>query len=200
MRWGRPRRISTQVRVRVSSGRSQHRHLDLGRRWFIQLCGDIAVDPTDLSAMYGAVLTGGGVSFFKNQQDDWGADACWVSVSEVQRTFGAWIFARRTSVCGRTNLRGGGIFTVDKGTRCSGSGSLSLTYAPYDMATQPFEVDEPTTVPEPTTLMLISPGAWPGLFCGSASRRKLRVYPVFLGPAEGFWTGPTVGWPRAKKS
>lgn len=120
--------------------------------------GDIAVDPTDLSAMYGAVLTGGGVSLAKINK-----------TTGAQTLVGSFGLGSSTDIWGLgfsldgllyaagPTSGGGGIFTVDKGT---GAAALvhSLTYAPYDMATQPFEVDEPTTVPEPTTLMLISLG------------------------------------------
>lgn len=119
--------------------------------------GDIAVDPTDLTAMYGAVSDGGGVSLVKVDKNTGGQTL----IGSFNLGAGASIFGLGFSLDGILYATGptgsgGEIYTVSKTTGAA-TGVRGLSYQPYDMATQPFEVNE-STVPEPATLALVGLG------------------------------------------
>lgn len=114
--------------------------------------GDIAVDPTDLTAMYGAVSTGNGVALALVNKS--------TGSQSLVGLFGVTgdIFGLGFSLDGTLYAAGpgggsgaGSIYTIDKTTGAA-TQVRSLNYQPYDMATQPFERNE---VPEPATMALL---------------------------------------------
>lgn len=121
--------------------------------------GDIAVDPTDLNAMYGAVSDAGGVALARIDKT--------TGLQTLIGDFGVAgsIFGLGFSLDGTLYAAGpgggsaGSIYTVDKTTGAA-TNVRSLTYQPFDMATQPFVVDEPPIngVPEPTSIALLGMG------------------------------------------
>ncbi|WP_417543708.1 PEP-CTERM sorting domain-containing protein [Marinobacter sp.] len=131
--------------------------------------GDIAVDPTSLSSMYGAVSTSTGVSLVTVDKTT-GAQSLVGSFGVAGSIFGLGFSLDGLLYATGPTASGGGIYTIDKTT---GAASLARTvgYSPFDMATQPFEVDEPTTVPEPATLSLLGLG----LLCMGAARRRCKA-------------------------
>lgn len=117
--------------------------------------GDIAVDPTDLTAMYGAVSTGSGVSLVRinkltGAQTLIGSFGVTGSIFGLGFSLGGDLFA-----AGPTTGNAGDIFTINKTTGVA-TFARSLDYQPYDMATQPFERQEPPTVPEPGSVALVT--------------------------------------------
>ena len=117
--------------------------------------GDIAVDPTDLTAMYGAVSTSSGVSLARINKSN-GAQTLIGTFGVSGDIWGLGFSLDGTLFAAGPTGTGGGIFTVNTLT---GTASLAhtLSYAPYDMATQPFGHQEPQ-VPEPATLALVGLG------------------------------------------
>ena len=167
MRWGRPRRISLRIRFGCESlsGRSYfHRHLDLGRRWFIVMRGYCRRSDRPQRHVHSRLDRWWSV-VVKSTRRLGRRRLLDLSVSEVQRTFGGLDF-RSTDFCMRQDQpqEAAGFLPLTRAL-VQRLWFHSLTYAPYDMATQPFEVDEPTTVPEPTTLYAYQFGGlgYPGL-------------------------------------
>lgn len=120
--------------------------------------GDIAVDPTNLSAMFGAVFTNNGVELASIDK----ATGAQTLIGSFGLGPSASIYGLGFSLDGTLYAGGpgdssiGALFTVDKTT---GAATLvkSLSYQPYDMATQPFDRPEPP-VPEPASLVLLVAG------------------------------------------
>ncbi len=116
--------------------------------------GDIAVDPTNLNAMYGAVTTGLGVTLALIDKS--------TGAQSVVGGFGVAgdIYGLGFSLDGTLYAAGpgggstGSIYTINK-TTGTATKVRSLTYQPNDMATQPFERDEPNPIPEPATVALL---------------------------------------------
>ena len=114
--------------------------------------GDIAVDPTDVSRMFGAVTTGTGAQLalidkLTGGQTLVGAFGIAGDIWGLGFALDGTLYA-----AGPTGVGTGAIFTVNKTT---GTATLAhaLTYEPYDMATQPFERQE-NRIPEPGSLAL----------------------------------------------
>lgn len=118
--------------------------------------GDIAVDPTDLTAMYGAVSTGSGVSLVRINKAT-GAQTLIGSFGVTGSIFGlGFSLDGQLFAAGPTTGNAGDIFTIDKSTGAA-TFARSLDYQPYDMATQPFERAEPPPgVPEPGSVALVA--------------------------------------------
>lgn len=116
--------------------------------------GDIAVDPTALLDMYGAVGTGSGVALAKINKAT-GVQTLIGNFGVSGTIYGLGFALDGTLFATGPEANGGsGIFTIDKST---GAATLvhSLRYAAYDMATQPFDTPEPPNrVPEPASLAL----------------------------------------------
>lgn len=116
--------------------------------------GDIAVDPSNLNSMYGAVSTGSGVALALINKNS--------GIQSLIGNFGIVgdIFGLGFSLDGTLYAAGpgggstGSIYTISKTTGIA-TKVHSLTYQPYDMATQPFERNEPANIPEPSSLALL---------------------------------------------
>ena len=118
--------------------------------------GDLAVDPTNLTNLYGAVNTAGGVSLVKVDKAT-GAQSAPLSFGlPGTAIFGLGFALDGTLYAAGPTAGGGEIYTVNKTTGLANAVHM-LTYQPYDMATQPFVVNE-STVPEPTALALFALG------------------------------------------
>ena len=129
--------------------------------------GDLAVDPTDLTVLYGAVNAGGGVALVKVNKTT-GAQSAPLSFGLLSGTsiFGLGFALDGTLYAAGPIAGGGEIYTVNKTTGLA-TAVHTVSYSPFDMATQPFAVNE-STVPEPMTFALVALG-----FAGLAfSRRK----------------------------
>lgn len=116
--------------------------------------GDIAVDPTSLLDMYGAVSNSSGVALVKVNKAT-GAQTLIGDFGVSGSIFGLGFSLDGTLYATGPDASGGsGLYTINKTT---GAATLvhSLSYAAYDMATQPFETTEPNVVPEPATLGLV---------------------------------------------
>jgi len=117
--------------------------------------GDIAVDPTDLTAMYGAVSASTGVSLVRIDKST-GAQTMVGSfgIASSSSIFGLGFSLDGTLYAAGPTGATGGIYTLNKAT---GAATLakSVSYQPYDMATQPFDREEPNPVPEPATGALV---------------------------------------------
>ena len=120
--------------------------------------GDIAVDPTDLTAIYGAVTgASGGISLVRVNKNTGGQTL----IGSFNLGVGSSIFGLGFSLDGTLYAAGpagvtGEIYTVSKLTG-EATPVHALSYAPNDMATQ-FEVVEPGVAPEPATLALFGIG------------------------------------------
>ena len=119
--------------------------------------GDIAVDPTDLSKMYGAVSTGTGVSLALVNKSS-GAQTLIGSfnLGLTDNVWGLGFALDGTLFAAGPTAGGGEIFTINKLTGAA-TAVHALSYQPYDMATQPFTVAE-SAVPEPASLALLGLG------------------------------------------
>ncbi|HQQ69760.1 MAG TPA: PEP-CTERM sorting domain-containing protein [Alicycliphilus sp.] len=116
--------------------------------------GDIAVDPTNLTAMYGAVTTSSGVALALVNKST-GAQSLVGSFGVAGDIFGLGFSLDGTLyAAGPGGGSTGSIYTIDKTTGAA-TKVRSLSYQPYDMATQPFESNEPNPVPEPATIALM---------------------------------------------
>lgn len=117
--------------------------------------GDIAVDPTALLDMYGAVDTGAGVALAKINKAT-GVQTLIGNFGVSGTIYGLGFALDGTLFATGPEANGGsGIYTIDKST---GAATLvhSLRYQAYDMATQPFDTPEPPNrVPEPASLALV---------------------------------------------
>ena len=127
--------------------------------------GDIAVDPTNLSLMYGAVSTLSGVALVTVNKNT-GAQSLVGNFGVGGDIFGLGFSLDGTLYATGPVGGGGSIYTINKSTGLA-SFIRNLSYQPFDMATQPFDVLEP--VPEPGTLALLGLGL-AGL--GLSRRRK----------------------------
>lgn len=129
--------------------------------------GDLAVDPTDLGSMYAAISYSNAVALARVDK----SNGMHTIIGSFGLGSGASIFGLGFSLdstlyaTGPT-AAGGGIYTVDKTTGAA-LHVRSLSYTPYDMATQPFDVSEsevpvtqapPAQVPEPAPLALTAVG------------------------------------------
>lgn len=120
--------------------------------------GDLAVDPTSLTDLYGAVdAPGGGVSLVKVNKAT-GAQSTPLSFGLPSGTsiFGLGFALDGTLYAAGPIAGGGEIYTVNKTTGLANAVHM-VTYQPFDMATQPFAVNE-STVPEPNALALVALG------------------------------------------
>jgi hypothetical protein len=119
--------------------------------------GDLAVDPTDLTAMYGAVSDTSGVLLVKVNKNTGGQTLVGsFGLGASSSIFGLGFSLDGILFAAGPTTAGGEIYTVNKLSGVA-TGVHELTYQPFDMATQPFEVVEPT-VPEPATLILAGLG------------------------------------------
>ena len=128
--------------------------------------GDLAVDPTNLGVLYGAVNTASGVSLVMVNKTT-GAQSIPLSFGLPGGTsiFGLG-FALDGTLYATGPIAGGGeIYTVNKTTGMANE-VHAISFQPFDMATQPFVVNE-ANVPEPTTLALVALG-----FIGLAFNRR----------------------------
>lgn len=130
--------------------------------------GDIAVDPTNVSRMFGAVVTNSGVQLALIDKLTGGQTL--VGAFGVAGDIWGLGFALDGTLyaAGPTAPGAGAIFTVDKTTGAA-TFARALDYQPFDMATQPFERQE-NRIPEPGSLALLV-GA---LFAMVALRRRQR--------------------------
>lgn len=132
--------------------------------------GDLAVDPTNLSVLYGAVNTAGGVSLVKVNKTT-GAQSTPLSFGLPGGTsiFGLGFALDGTLYATGPTAAGGEIYTVNKTTGFANA-VHAVSFQPNDMATQPFVVSE-ANLPEPTSLALVLLG-----FAGLVlSRRKAQA-------------------------
>ena len=114
--------------------------------------GDIAVDPTDVAKMYGAVSTGLGTQLALVDK----ATGLQSLIGAFGNTISGDIWGLGFALDGTLYAAGSGgfIYTVDKTTGAATS-VYNLGYAAFDMATQPFDRPE-NQVPEPGSLALMA--------------------------------------------
>ena len=147
-----------------------NRHLDLGRRWSTTVIEGMCPSVNDRPQRHvRSRLDRWRSVACKNQQDDWGADAI-SGLSGLGSSTDIWGlgFSLDGLRMRRTNLRRRRFLPVERTVQRLWFGS-AFRMRHYDMATQPFEVDERHRVPEPTTLDIMALSGW--FSCRRQTRR-----------------------------